>query len=273
MALPDLLELSYIGGVMANIVGTLGRKSTHSLNRLMGLCALTYRLIALALSLPVTGRALIKRVIVEQVYFTAVQALPVITPVALIIGTMMIVYFSQLSGQVDLGKLVVLLVLREIGPFITAIIVILRSATAVTIETSYMNVLHEIDALEMAGIDPFHIVCFPRLVGITTAIVSLILVFDFLAILGGFAIVKGATMLPVEGFFQQIAKGVVGADIAVGLLKGIFFGIAITVTCLYHGLAPKSQITQVPISTSRAAVDCFFYCLVINIFISFIFYV
>ena len=169
----------------------------------------------------------------------------------------------------DLGRLLVLLVLREMGPLVTAIIVILRSATAVTIEMSYMCVLHEIDALEI----PLHTVCFPRLVGITTAIVSLILFFDLMAIIGGYAIVSGTTTLPVEGFFQQIAKGVVGADIAVGLLKGLFFGVTITVTCLYHGLARKNQITQVPVATSRAAVDCFFYCLVINIFISFIFYV
>jgi phospholipid/cholesterol/gamma-HCH transport system permease protein len=151
--------------------------------------------------------------------------------------------------------------------------VILRSATAVTIEMSYMGVLREIDALEMAGVDPLHAVCFPRLVGLTTAIVSLILVFDLMAIIGGYAIVKGITLLPVEGFFQQIAKGVVGADIAVGILKGFFFGVTITVTCLYHGLACKTQITQVPVATSRAAVGCFFYCLVINIFISVLFYV
>jgi phospholipid/cholesterol/gamma-HCH transport system permease protein len=178
---------------MENFVGALGRKTIQSVNRLMDLCALTYRMTSIALPLPRTGRALIKRVIVEQVYFTAVQALPVIIPVALIIGSMMIVQFSQLSGQVDLGKMVVLLVLREIGPLITAIVVILRSATAVTIEMSYMNVLNEIDALEMAGIDPLHVVCFPRLIGITTAIVSLILVFDLMAIIGGYAIVKGTT--------------------------------------------------------------------------------
>ena len=258
---------------MNQFAGALGRTTIRSINRLMDLCALTYRLIVFALPLPRTGRALIRRVIVEQLYFTAVQALPVVIPVALIIGSMLIVQFSQFSGQVDLGKLVVLLVLREIGPLITAIVVILRSATAVTIEISYMNVLNEIETLEMAGIDPLHTLCLPRLLGITTAIVSLVLVFDLMAIIGGYVIVRGIVALPVEGFFQQIAKGVVGADIAVGLLKGIFFGLAITVTCLYHGLAPKDQITQVPIATSRAAVDCFFYCLVINIFISFIFYV
>jgi phospholipid/cholesterol/gamma-HCH transport system permease protein len=258
---------------LGKFVGQLGRKAITSIHRLLDVCALIYRVTAIALPLPRNGRALIKRVIVEQVFFTAVQALTVIIPIALIIGTLMIVHFSKLTGQVDLGKLVVLLVLREIGPLITAIIVILRSATAVTIEISYMNVLHEIDTLEMAGIDPFQTLCFPRLVGITTAIVSLILVFDLMAIIGGYAIVKATTMLPVEGFFQQIAKGVESVDIVVGLLKGILFGVTITVTCLYHGLAPKRQITQVPVATSRAAVDCFFYCLVINIFISFIFYV
>jgi phospholipid/cholesterol/gamma-HCH transport system permease protein len=111
------------------------------------------------------------------------------------------------------------------------------------------------------------------LIGITTAIVSLILVFDLMAIIGGYAIVKGTTMLPVKGFFQQIAKGVVGSDIAVAILKGLFFGVTITVTCLYHGLTCGDQITRVPVAASRAAVDCFFYCLVINIFISYIFYV
>ncbi|HSO20284.1 MAG TPA: ABC transporter permease, partial [Desulfosarcina sp.] len=235
---------------MNSIVGTLGRITIRRLNHLVDLCALTCRLISVALPLPRTGRALIRWVIVEQVYFTAVQALPVIIPVALIIGSMSIIQFSQLSGQVDLGKLVVLLVLRETGPLITAIIVILRSATAVTIEMSYMKVLNEIDALEMAGIDPMLGIGFPRLVGITSAVVGLILVFDLMAIIGGYAIVKGATILPVEGFFQQLAKSVVGADIAVGLLKGILFGVTITVTCLYHGFSPKNQITQVPVATS-----------------------
>jgi phospholipid/cholesterol/gamma-HCH transport system permease protein len=130
---------------VSKFVGVLGRKAITSINRLLDICALIYRVTAIALPLPQKGRALIKRVIVEQVYFTAVQALSVIIPIALIIGGMMIVHFSKLTGQVDLGKLVVLLILREIGPLITAIIVILRSATAVTIEISYMNVLHEIE--------------------------------------------------------------------------------------------------------------------------------
>ena len=50
------------------------------------------------------GRMLVRRVILEQVYFTGVQALPVIIPFALIIGSMLIFQFSKVSGQYDLGK-------------------------------------------------------------------------------------------------------------------------------------------------------------------------
>ena len=82
------------------------------------------------------------------------ESLPIIIPIALIIGCILIIQFVKVSGQYDLGKTTVLLIVRELGPIITAFLVILRSATAVTIEIGYMNTLHEIEAIEMAGIDP-----------------------------------------------------------------------------------------------------------------------
>jgi phospholipid/cholesterol/gamma-HCH transport system permease protein len=92
----------------------------------------------------------------------------VIVPIALLVGSAIIIQFAKLSGQYDFGRISVLLIVREVGPIITAMIVILRTATAVTIEISYMRVLHELDALEMNGIDPIRIVCVPRIIGITS---------------------------------------------------------------------------------------------------------
>ena len=150
--------------------------------------------------------------------------------------------------------------------------VILRSATAVTIEVSYMRVLHELDAIEMSGLDPLRVVCVPRLVGITSALLGLFVVFDLVSILGGYAIVWLLTYIPMGSFLYQIAKAVTLSDIAVGILKAVMFGVTITVTCLYRGFEMKRQITEVPVATSRSAVECFFYCLVINAFISLVFY-
>jgi phospholipid/cholesterol/gamma-HCH transport system permease protein len=77
---------------------------------------------------------------------------------------------------------------------------------------------------------------------------------------------------PTSNFLQQIAKAITFSDIAVGTFKAIMFGITITVTCLYRGFEMKRRITDVPVATSRSAVECFLYCLVINAFISIIFY-
>lgn len=257
---------------MERVIGYIGRKAIHSAEHIVDLFAFAYRISFQALLGPKIGRVLVGRIIVQQLYFTAVQALPIIIPIALLIGCMVIIQFAKLSGQYDFGRVSVLLIVRELGPIITALLVILRSATAVTIEISYMRVLHELDTLEMAGLDPIRVVCVPRLVGITSAMVGLFIVFDLVSILGGYAIVWLATQLPMGNFLHQIAKAITVSDLLVGLVKAVLFGITITVTCLYRGFEMKQQITEVPVATSRSAIECFLYCLVINIVISVIFY-
>jgi len=258
---------------MHQLAGTLGRKTLKTINHLLNLFAFIHRMVALLFRPPAAGKSIVRRITLEQLYFTAVQALPIIIPAALIIGSMIIIQFTKFQNQYDLGKMTVLLIMREIGPVITAMLVILRSATAVTIETGYMKVLHEIDALEMNGLDPLWVVCLPRLIGITTAILSLFIVFDLVAIIGGYAVVWAITYIPMGNFLSQIAKAITLADIVVGIIKAICFGITITATALFHGFSIQKLITGIPVATSRAAVESFFFCLVINVIISILFYI
>ena len=257
---------------MKQFTGLIGRKTILATNHIFALLALTYRLVSFALKSPKEGRALIRKVIFEQVFFTAIQALPLVIPIALVLGSTLIAQFAKLSGQYNPGKLMVILVVRELGPIITALLVILRSATSVTIELGYMGVLHEIESIEMAGVDPLRVICVPRLIGITSAILSLFIVFDLFAILGGYLIVGIFTYAPLGNFFTQITKAITATDIIVGIVKALCFGITITVTSLYHGLKTHQKITDIPSATSKAAIECFFYCLVINTFISLLFY-
>ncbi|MBW2200271.1 MAG: ABC transporter permease, partial [Deltaproteobacteria bacterium] len=67
-----------------------------------------------------------------------------------------------------------------------------------------------------------------------------------MSIIGGYAIVWMISEIPMGNFFGQLAKAITASDIAVGLVKAIFFGVTITATCLYHGLKKKKQITMVP---------------------------
>ncbi len=258
--------------IMKSIAGFAGRKTLEFIAYVLNIFAFTYRLFELFLSRPVEGRALIKKAVVEQIYFTAVQALPIIIPLALMVGTMLIVQFTKLSGDVDLGKITVVLVVREMGPMITALLVILRSATAVTIEISSMTVFNEIEALEMAGVDPMRILSFSRFVGISTAVFCLFIIFDIVAIFGGYVIVWVASDVPMGNFLTLVAKAITGTDMVVGLLKAHFFGVVITVISLYHGFRTRKMPTLIPVSASKTAVQSFFWIMVVNVFVSAVFY-
>lgn len=261
---------------MSSLVQAIGRRTIDSLSHMLGLFTLTNRIVGILLSRHKFGRKLVLRFTSEQIYFTAIEALPIVVFVALITGSMIVIQLTRQFGTVEgryiLGDLIVILVVRELGPLFTALIVILRSAVAVTVETSYMSVLGELDAIEMQGIDPLHIICLPRLIGITVAICCLFFIFDIVAILGGYAIAWTVTNIPLENFLEEVGKAISGIDITVGIVKAMFFGHTITVTSLYRGFRVRNTVTEIPPATSKAAIECLMYCLFINIIISVIFY-
>jgi phospholipid/cholesterol/gamma-HCH transport system permease protein len=242
------------------------------LDQIATLLTFSYQILRILVFPPKKGMSLVRRITLEQVYFTAVQTLPIVLFFALLIGSTMIIQFSRFSGQSPLGNFIVLILIRDLGPTLTALLIILRSATAVTIEISYMNVFNEMDALEMSGLDPLWVVCVPRLVGITSAILCLFIVFDIAAIVGGYAVVWLVTYINLGDNLFQIAKIISAADIIVGIIKAILFGFSITVICLYHGFRIQQHTTQIPVAASKASLQCFGSCLVISATISALFY-
>jgi phospholipid/cholesterol/gamma-HCH transport system permease protein len=257
---------------MIKAAGFIGKKSIEFVIYFTDLIAFSCELLFLVFKRDNRGRKIIWHNIIEQIYFTAVQSLPVIISIALIVGSMIIIQISMISYKYDLSKVIVFLIIREVGPMTTALIVIMRSATAVTIEMAYMNILNEIESVEMAGIDPIRLFCMPRLVGITSAVLSLFIVFDITAILGGYIITWSITDLPLDNYFDQIGKAISLDDVFIGLIKAISFGIIISSISLFHGLKTKKRITHIPVVVSKTSLNCFSYCLLMNLFISGLFF-
>ena len=249
---------------MQDYVGYIGRQTVQRLNRYADQAAFFYRILRQIVVNPRVGRQLRIRIVVEQIYFTAVEALWIVIPISLLLGGMMILQFADFAAQYDLGKITVALLIREFVPLITALVVILRSATAMTIETGYMNVLHEMEALELQGMDPLDILSVPRMIGIVISMFCLITICCITSVLGGYAIAWALTTLPLKDLLSQIGKAITGMDIAVVALKSLFFGMGITVISLYHGLAIGRGITEIPVAASRGAVACLFYCMMVN---------
>jgi len=256
---------------LIRFAGLTGRKFLAYSNYILSLSALLYRILKIFVTGNYKGKKLVWVGIIEQIYFTAVQALWIIIPIALMIGTAFFLQFSQLAAKYDFGKIAVVALMRETGPMVAAIVVILRSATAVTVEIGYMNVRNEMDAVRMAGADPVALICIPRLAGISAAVLCLFIVFNIVAVLGGYIGAWALSDISLVRFLAMIGKAVSVNDILAVVVKALSFGAIISVVCMYRGFAAKKTITLVPVMVSRASVECFFFCLFVNILISVMF--
>src|SRR6185295_8433572 len=136
-----------------------------------------------------------------QVRFTGLQALPLVAALAAAIGAVGIMEFvALLTGLADdlIGKLLVTIVVREMGPLITAVVLIARSGTAMATELGSMRLDGELDVLQAFRVDPVAFVILPRVVGTVVSLFALIILFDLVGLLGGAAIASALRGLSFE---------------------------------------------------------------------------
>ncbi|MBV6492914.1 MAG: putative phospholipid ABC transporter permease protein MlaE [Turneriella sp.] len=215
------------------------------------------------------------RVVTNQVRFTGLQALPMLSIIALSLGAVTIIealVFLPKLGQNDfIGNLLRLVIIREIGPLITAIIVLARSGSAITAELCTQKMHREIDSLEMMGINPYLLIVLPRLFAGVISVMLLIIYFDVIAIVGGYLISLVVTSFPFSIFVDTLARSITMTDLISTFIKAVLMGIVIPLTCTYYGLKPES-LFQIPIYVSKAVIYSLFTVFLLNAFISVLFY-
>ncbi|MBW1857030.1 MAG: ABC transporter permease [Deltaproteobacteria bacterium] len=240
------------------------------------LSAFFYRILKTIFIKAGQGRRVIRKTIVKQIYFTAVEVLLLLGIIGVIFGALVIIQIlaqlSRVGISEALGQFLVVIVIRELGPLIAAVIVILYTGTAMATEVGYMTVLGDIRAITMRGIDPIHFVAVPRLIGTTIAMVCLLIYFDVVALLGGFIVSWLLTGIPFYTFIMGVAASIGASDIIIGFIKAIFFAAIIVVICLYRGFQVGGEITRLPRAISKSAMDCFLGLLIVDLIISGIFY-
>lgn len=222
------------------------------------------------------NKATINKNFLTQVYFTGNLALRLISIVALILGAVTVIQaFTQLSkigGQEFIGELLKIVVIRELGPLITAFIVISRSSTAIAGEIGNMVVTNQVDALEMMGIDPLTFIIFPRIMGVSLALIVLTIFFDGIALFGGFLVSFLTIGLSFDIFFNYIMSTINFADIFSSLLKSLLFGLFISSIPIYNGFQVKSS-TTIPVATTKTVMECIIFTIIFDIIITIFIYV
>ena len=219
-----------------------------------------------------TGRRLMSRILVEQIYFTGVQSIELVAFVALVSGALLAlssISLLEMVGSLDgLGMILIASIVREAGPILTALIIILRSGSAIAMEIGYMNVLGEMEGLEMQGIPVIHFLCIPRLIGVTVSVMCLMIFFAIIATFGG--LLASWTILDITAwkYYYNISIALKRTDFLLILAKGLCFGTMIPVVCMFDGFKASNAITNVPPRVSRALVDCLIYLVILNIIIT-----
>ncbi len=214
-------------------------------------------------------------IMVNQTRFTGVDALPIIISIALMLGGTVIIQatknFPKFGIEGFIGNLLVIIIARELGPFVTAMIVVSRSGSAIAAEIATQKQNKEILSLELMGIDTRLYIVFPRILATILAIFSLIVIFDLTAFAGGYIISLSTVFIPAGIFVQALIDAFSFKDLLITVVKSLIYGILIPTICCYYGFMPRSDF-QIPIFVSRAVVRTLLILFVVNALISVLFY-
>jgi phospholipid/cholesterol/gamma-HCH transport system permease protein len=200
--------------------------------------------------------------------------LPIASLMAIFIGGVLALQtgsrLAQFGLEGNIGGIVGLSMVKELGPVMTALLVAGRVGSAIAAEVGAMNVYEEIDALKTLDIDPVRYLVMPRLLASVVAVPALCMYVNVIGLLGG-AIVSSVnpkidvSMRLFRLNFQEIVKF---TDIMDSILKSVVFGVAVAITCCYVGLRTTGGPEEIGRAVTRAVVLSFMFIFVLNYLIT-----
>lgn len=197
------------------------------------------------------------------------RLLPMFLFVAVALGLLVIgqsvSWLTRVGAIQWLGSIMVIVVVRELGPLLAALLVLARIGTSNVVKLGTARALGEVEALEALGIDPVHYLVVPRVVGITVGIFSLTIYLILGALASGYlwAFLQDVPLLPGD-YFEQLAGALSYPDFILLALKTGAFGFIIAIVTCYHGLAQPLRLEEVSRATVRAVAQSVFACILLD---------
>ncbi len=216
---------------------------------------------------PGVMRPLIRR----ELRRAGVQLLPMFLFLAGALGLVVVgqtVAWLSRVGAVDfIGPVMVVAVVRELGPLAAAFIILARVGAANVVELGTARAGGEVEALEAMGIDPVHYLVVPRMVGMAAGTFALTVYLIIGALVSGYlwVFLQDIPLRP-EDYFQRIAAALSGLDFVLLALKTGAFGSVMAVVTCYHGLARPLRVPEVSRATVRAVSQSVVACVMVDAF-------
>ncbi|HPG01319.1 MAG TPA: ABC transporter permease [Kiritimatiellia bacterium] len=227
--------------------------------------------------MPLSVRARMRHEVVYQMFLTGIKSLGVITVVAMFTGMILALQtgleLRRFGQEVNIGTAVTVVMMREMGPFMTGLIIAASVGSAVAAQIGTMVVSEEIAALEIMSINPVRFLVTPRLIALAMMMPILTIYTNILGVVGG-AIV-GYTQLGVSltAYFDNAIRYAENKDLYVGLFKAFVFGVIITTVACHQGFNASEGAVGVGRATRRTVIISFLTILVVGYVITRMFYV
>jgi phospholipid/cholesterol/gamma-HCH transport system permease protein len=225
---------------------------------------------------PFAGKFFDIPAIFRQMVFIGVRATPMVALTAFSVGVTLAMQaahsLQQLGAEIYVPDLVMVTLLREMGPVLIAVIVIGRSGSAVAAELGTMKVSEEIEALEVMAIDPVPYLVVPRFLAMLIMLPALTIFGNYIGVLGGWAVCHFALDVTTSGYIMRALESADTWDLYSGMIKSaVFAWIIITIAC-NAGLHVEGGAEGVGQSTTSAVVQSLLAMLVANAVLTGIFF-
>ena len=222
--------------------------------------------------------------LLDQLYTCAIRPLPVVLVVALFTGMILAlqtgIELERFGATERIASIIGLSLCREMGPFMTALILTASVGSGIAAEIGTMKVSEEIDALEIMSIRPESFLVMPRLLVMSIVTPLLTLVTDVVGVLGGCLV--AATRLQIEpiSYLKHVEDSLssdlwfcgLPKDVYTGLAKALVFGVIIATIGCASGLQASGGALGVGRATRTAVIQSFLLIIIIGYYLTSIFY-
>ena len=199
-----------------------------------------------------TRRSTGSRVLTMQILFTGVEALSVVATISLSIGAVIIIQGLSLLPQFGQGQLIynilIIVITRELGPILTALIVTARSGTAIATELGNMVINHEVEAYSVTGINPVQHLVVPRFIGVTLSTFLLNLYFNVFGLMGSYVVTQIVNPIALSEYSSGLLAALSVTDVAASVVKSLVFGAITALVATFYGLRVERASTEIPVA-------------------------
>ncbi len=210
-----------------------------------------------------------RMVLINQIYFTSVQIVPVFLAASIILGSLLIgivfEFLKMLNLTAYLGNVLMGLIVTELSPLFTVFFITLRSSSAINTEMAVMKVDGEINTLEVFRIDVIDYLLVPRIISGIISLVLLSSLFSIVLMASGIIISWVIFGISIDLYSNILLTSADFFDIVISLIKCAVFGFFITLIPIQSGLRASREFTSIPIAVSNGMVNVFTAIIIIEV--------